>query len=68
MPICQRLVKPIWSIPSIPPSGNARNSVSNDPFRSVPAYQTGDDITVAWALSAGTKQTGAGGQSGPQAE
>lgn len=33
------------------------------PIRSVPAYETGDDITVAWAISTGTKQTGVGGQS-----
>lgn len=32
------------------------------PFRSVPAFQTGNDITIAWALSTGTPGTGAGGQ------
>jgi len=33
------------------------------PYKNVPAFQTGDDITVSWAISTGTKQTGAGGQS-----
>jgi hypothetical protein len=33
------------------------------PFKNSPAYETGDNITVGWAVSTGTKQTGAGGQS-----
>jgi len=32
------------------------------PYPTVPAYETGDDITIGWAVSTGTKQTGAGGQ------
>lgn len=32
------------------------------PIRSVPVWQTGDDITLSWALSTGTASTGAGGQ------
>ena len=33
------------------------------PYPTVPVYETGDDITIGWAVSTGTKQTGAGGQS-----
>lgn len=33
------------------------------PFRGSPSFQTGDDITVSWAISTGTPGTGCGGQS-----
>lgn len=33
------------------------------PFKNSPAFQTGDDITISWAISSGTVSTGAGGQS-----
>lgn len=33
------------------------------PFKSVPAFETGDDITVSWAVSTGTVATGCGLQS-----
>lgn len=32
------------------------------PFLNVPAFQTGDDISISWALQTGTPSTGAGGQ------
>lgn len=33
------------------------------PFLNSPSFQTGDDITLSWAISTGTVSTGAGGQS-----
>lgn len=33
------------------------------PARNVPAFQTGDNITVSWAISSGLVNTGCGGQS-----
>lgn len=33
------------------------------PFVNVPAFQTGDDITISWAVSTGTVATGCGNQS-----
>lgn len=33
------------------------------PSLASPSFQTGDNITVSWAISSGTVQTGAGGQS-----
>ncbi len=36
---------------------------AGDVRHSSPSFETGDDLTFAWALSTGTKQTGAGGQS-----
>ena len=33
------------------------------PYPTVPAFETGDDITIGWAISTGIKNTGAGGQS-----
>ena len=32
------------------------------PYKNSPSYSAGDDITIGWAISTGTKQTGAGGQ------
>jgi hypothetical protein len=32
------------------------------PFRNVPAFQTGDNITISWAISTGPVGTGCGGQ------
>jgi hypothetical protein len=36
------------------------------PARNVPAFQTGDDLTLSWAISTGTTSTGAGAQNAGQ--
>jgi hypothetical protein len=65
------------SLDSVPPYGNevyAKGQVPiapdyvhvRAPYRNSPAFQTGDDITIGWAISTGTKQTGCGGQNAGQ--
>jgi len=62
------------NLSAVPPVGNAlvgkgQVPIAPDyvhvkaPYPTVPAYETGDDITIGWAISTGIKNTGAGGQS-----
>jgi len=65
------------SLDSVPPFGNevvgkGQVPIAPDyvhvraPYRNSRTFKTGNDITIGWAISTGTKQTGCGGQNAGQ--